>query len=235
MTFRQLAPRVLLWLFIAANTGATEPAPGEWPTIVGLEGEWYVLVHYGDESGDVSKLTQWHDRVWRFERESRSREEGEERLRWTILSGVRFRDARGRFEAPGGGRSARSLGAWEPDARQIAEIRTGLQTDDHGARSKLLRGSPASGYRSSGQASARSSSTIGYRERWQIDGLPGAPVFVREDSMGSGRTDELKGRTRFTTREIAPGGDELTGDFDRDGVLVGRFRMWRMGGRGAGG
>jgi hypothetical protein len=46
--------------------------------------------------------------------------------------------------------------------------------------------------------------------------------------MGSGRTDELSGRTRYTTRAVAEDGAELSGDFDQDGVLLGRFRMLRM-------
>jgi hypothetical protein len=53
--------------------------------------------------------------------------------------------------------------------------------------------------------------------------------------MGSGRTSELAGRTRFATRSVAPGGDELSGDFDQDGVLAGRFRMLRMAERGGDG
>lgn len=236
------ATACLLWLLaVTVPACATETAPARPQAAFGLEGEWYVLVHYRDESGENPELGQWRDRVWRFEREEAVRggeaqgEQGEDLLRWTILDGVKFRDARGRFEVLDGDRSARSPGFWQPDAQQIAEIRAGLQVDVHGARSKALHGSPQRGYRSAGQRSARSSSTIGYAESWQIDGLPSAPVFVRVDSMGSGRTSELAGRTRFATRSVAPGGDELSGDFDQDGVLAGRFRMLRMAERGGDG
>jgi hypothetical protein len=222
---------VLLWLFVAVQAGATESPTEASPAAIGLEGEWYVLVHYRDENAADPRIVQWRDRVWRFERERRGSDSPQESLRWTILDGVTFRDPRGRFEELDGGRSARSLGAWQPDAAQLAEIREGLRVDDQAARSKTLRRSPQGGYRSSGARSPRSSSTIGYEELWAIEGPPGAPVFVRDDAMGAGRTDELLGRTRFTTREVARDGDELevSGDFEQDGELAGQFRMLRMG------
>jgi hypothetical protein len=197
---------------VAANE--TQPIPR-------LEGSWYVLVHYRDQGRDAMGQMQWLDRVWRFEIDG-------ERMRWTILSGVTFRDARGRIELIDGGRSARSLGAWEPNEAQLAEIRAGLEVDDHDVRRKTLHGSASAGYRSLGERRSQSTSTIAYHERWQIAAGPDGPVFTRDDSMGSGRTDELSGRTRYTTRAVAEDGAELSGDFDQDGVLLGRFRMLRM-------
>lgn len=202
---------------------------------VDLDGSWYVLVHYRDRGGDGPDEVQWLDAVWRFASEGVGGDHAiAPRLRWTIFEGVRLRDARGRFEVTRDGRRARTLGAWQPDEAQLAEIRAGLAVDDHAARAKTLRRDAAGGWRSTGAAQARSASSIAYHEAWRIDAPTTAPVFTRVDAMGGGRTDRLSGTTRFLTREVLAGGDELLGDFYRDdGVLEGSFRMWRMRDRAA--
>lgn len=203
--------------FASESSVAAVPARG-----LELTGTWYLLVHYRDEATPPADAVQWEDRLWRFEFDG-------SRLLWTEFPVVVFRDSSGRFEMLAGDRPARTLGAWLPNAAQLEEIARGLEIEGRGARSKSLRGSAGSGYRSVGGLRSESTSVIGYHESWRIDGLLALPVFVRDDAMGSGRTDDVRGHTRYTTTVVQPGGDELSGEYERDGVRHGRFRMWRMG------
>jgi len=224
---------------------SAEPAPQPGVLPFGLEGDWYLLVHYRDDRdeargpGDSAPLDQavkrepetsaspapplqWDDRVWRFERKG-------DRLVWTILPSVAFKDTTGRFEMLPGDRRAPTLGAWEPNAAQLQEIAAGLEVHAHGAKSKSLRSSDERGYESVGALHSRSTTMIGYHERWSIDGMPNHPVFTRAAEMGSGRTENVEGRTRYVTTQVRMEGRELRGDFERDGAAHGRFRLLRMG------
>jgi hypothetical protein len=70
---------------------------------------------------------------------------------------------------------------------------------------------------------------ITYSETWSIEGLPGAPIFTRDDSMGGATAETMEGRTQYKTEAVQQNGDELVGSFERDGTRRGRFRMIRTG------
>jgi hypothetical protein len=210
-------------LLVASSGPSSEHVADE--TKLDLRGGWYVLVHFRDLESSEPEAVHWQDRIWRFEIRG-------SRLVWTEHPRVRFDDMSGRIELLEGGREARTLGGWEPGPRQLHEIRAGLAIDAHAARSKSLRGSFERGYRSVGSLHSESASVIGYHESWRIDDPLRLPRFTRDDSMGSGRTEGLTGHTEYMTRKVLAGGDELRGDFQRDGTLRGSFRMLRMGDRG---
>jgi len=224
-SLRALACALVLSGCAGGNGG--EPSSAAAPTAEWYEGEWYVLIHYRDDDTPDLEQVQWEDRVWRFERRGRQ-------LAWTEFSSPAFADDRGRYETLEGGEVGRTLGAWVPSEAQLAEIAAGaLGLDTHGARTKSLRGSASAGFASAGELRSESTSVIGYHERWSVRDLGALPIFERDDSMGSGRTERMEGRTRYATTEISPDRRELRGDYARDGVLHGRFRMLRMAvGRG---
>ncbi len=215
-----------LSLVFASPAPATEQPAGRGHPghAVDLVGTWYVLIHYREEVPRQGEVLQWEDRIWRFERDGA-------RLVWSEFPKVVFQDPSGRFETLAGDRSARTLGAWQPTPEQLEEIARGLEIDGRGARSKRLLGSPERGYRSAGGLRPDSAAVIGYHEIWRIDGLPSLPVFERDDAMGSGRTTSLTGHTRYATGEVRAEGAELRGEYERDGLMRGTFRMWRMGTR----
>jgi hypothetical protein len=225
-----VGPRFMLALALvlaslpAASSGPSAEHVAE-ETKLDLRGGWYVLVHFRDLESTEPEAVRWRDRIWRFEVRG-------SRLVWTEHPRVRFGDMSGRIEIIEGGREARTLGGWEPGSGQLHEIREGLVIDGHMARSKSLRGSSERGYRSVGSLHSESASVIGYHESWRIDDPSRLPRFTRDDSMGSGRTEGLAGHTEYTTRQVLAGGDELRGEFQRDGTLRGSFRMLRMGERG---
>lgn len=204
-------------LCLTASISARAEATG-----IDLEGTWYVLTHYRDDATAEPDADRWSDRIWRFERRGR-------RLVWTEYAIVVFRDQAGRFEMLGSSRASRVLHAWRPNDRQLAEIREGLRTNARGIRTKTLRGSPEKGYGSGGGLRAESTSVIGYQESWTIEGLPDEPVFARSDLMGSGRTEDLEGRTEYATEQVLDGGARLRGRFARDGHQEGSFEMMRAG------
>lgn len=189
---------------------------------VELVGTWYVLVHYCDAESESPTLVQWEDRLWRFERRAGQ-------LLWTEYPVVLFRDATGRFERADGGRESRMLHAWQPSDGQRAEIRSGLAVAPTGARSKSLTASRSGGWESKGDARARSASVIAYHERWRIAGTPQRPRFMREDVLGGGRAEAVQGSTLYETEETSASGDEIRGRYERDGVRLGQFWMWRSG------
>lgn len=185
-----------------------------------LLGTWYVLVHYRDSATANPDVWRWDDRVWVFE-------ERGSRVRWTEYPIVVFDDETGRFE----GRH-RVLAAWEPGEAQWEEVRSGLQVNSRGSKSKSLRPErDGSAWETVGRMSVTSASAIGYFEDWNVADPHGLPVFTRDDVLGSARAEGLEGRTRYTTTEVLAGGDELRGKFERDGTRVGAFRMVRSGER----
>ena len=68
---------------------------------------------------------------------------------------------------------------------------------------------------------------ITYSETWTIAGLPDAPVFTRDDSMGSASSESMEGRTEYRTESVDASGNEIKGLFGRDGTRSGRFRLIR--------
>ena len=189
-----------------------------------LVGAWHVLVHYQDASTENPEAKRWEDRIWVFEKAG-------DQLRWTDYPIVVFDDDTGRFERGEGGRVARVLDYWEPNAAQQEQIRTGLAYNSRGSRSKTLSGSDAKGWSSAkrGGGGYKSSRVITYEETWSIDGLPDKPRFERQDSMGAAGGGDFEGRTLYETSEIEAGGDVLKGRFDRDGERKGTFRLQRSG------
>ena len=184
-------------------------------------GDWYVLVHYAGSTPGASGGLAWDDEVWRIETEGSG-------MRWTIFPHPEFREASGRWESLEGGAEARSSGAWQPNAAQLAEIAGGLAYAAHEERSKRLGRAPGGGWASRGGLRSASVSQVAYHEAWRITDAPPGPVFARAAAMGSGRTGTLKGGTRFETREVRAKGAELAGRYSRDGEFEGSFRMLRM-------
>ena len=187
-----------------------------------LLGTWYVLIHYRDEASSDPEVERWDDKIWVFGKKG-------SRLSWTEYPFVGFRDQRGRFERTMSGLQSRVLAAWEPSARQRAEIAAGLEADPRGSKTKTLRGSASRGYKSVGGMQTQNVSVIGYHETWSIEGLPDKPVFTRDDFMGSGRTESMEGRTQYTGEEVLEGGALIRGTYQRDGARRGVFRMMRAG------
>ena len=182
-----------------------------------------MLVHFREVSDSPADPVRWDDQVWRIEVDGSG-------LRWLIFPHPEFRDASGRWEVLEGGEEARSHGPWAPNSEQLGEIAGGLTWSGQDERAKRLRSTRAGAWASAGALRAVSASQIGYHERWRIEDAPTGPVFIREASMGSGRTQLSRGDTRFRTRAGSPGGEELTGDYLREGEGQGVFRMLRMGG-----
>ena len=211
-----LLPIACLAVFVCA------PLPAR-ASEVELLGTWHLLVHYQDAGAEDPEAEQWYDRVWTFEAR------GGRRLQWTEYPVAIFRDESGRFERVGRGRRGRVLGYWEPSPGQQKNIRDGLEIVSRGARSKSLRGSLERGFRSSGGLRSASTSVIGYHELWKIEDPLGKPVFEREDILGSARTENMQGVTRYETLEVKEDGRVLRGRFERDGSLTGRFRLTRAG------
>jgi hypothetical protein len=210
----------LLLGFLALAVAVTPVATAE---AVDLIGTWHVLAHYKDSVTEHPERERWEDRIWVFEPEG-------SRLRWTDYPIVVFSDQTGRFEQLGTNRASRVLHFWEPNAAQLAQIREGLEINPRGSRSKALRGSDAEGWSSgkkkSGYQSAR---FITFQEIWQVTGLPGRPVFIRDDVLGSAAAENVEGRTTWEGESVESGGDVIRGRYDRDGTRIGTFRMMRSG------
>jgi hypothetical protein len=188
-----------------------------------LVGAWHVLVHYQDSATENADAKRWEDRIWVFEKVG-------DQLRWTDYPIVVFDDDTGRFENLGGNRASRVLDHWEPNAGQQEQIRAGLAINSRGSRSKTLSGSDEKGWSSARRGGGyKSSRFITYEETWTIDGLPDKPRFERQDSMGSGGSEDFEGRTLYETTSVEAGGDVLRGSFDRDGTRKGTFRLARTG------
>jgi hypothetical protein len=182
---------------------------------VELVGTWHVISHYKDSATANPDSPRWEDRVWTFKMEG-------DRLRWTDYPIVVLSDDSGRFE----GRS-RVLAHWEPNSGQSAQLRAGPTVNSRGSKSKALRGSADSGWKSVGKQQ-RSMSFISYEEKWSIDD-PAKPLFTRADILGSGGAEDAEGRTIWKTETVEGGGRLLRGEFDRDGTRLGSFIMTRVG------
>lgn len=188
---------------------------------VELDGFWYVLVHYQDSETGKPDQWRWDDRVWKFERKG-------SQLVWSEWPIVVLDDESGRFEPTRGGRATRVLGKWEPSTTQLGDIRDGLQVNSRGQKEKALRADAGGTAWTSGDGPAADSAlVISYSETWKITGLPDAPVFSRDDSMGSGVTESMSGRTVYQTETVGPNGDEITGRFERDETRTGTFKLIR--------
>jgi len=205
-------------VLLGISPAAAEDADHE----IELLGAWHVTIHYRDDASENPDIERWDDRVWRFERRG-------SRLEWTEFPIVVFDDRSGRFESHDGERMQRVLHFWTPNEAQQAEIRKSLLVNPRGAKSKGLRGSQKRGYKSAGGLRAESASVIGYSESWYIEGLPKKPIFTRDDTMGSGSTENIEGRTRYTTETVDADGSLLRGTYVRDGTRHGTFTMQRVG------
>ncbi len=171
-----------------------------------------MLVHFQDSETNKPDAWRWDDRVWSFARKG-------DRLEWTENPIVQFDDDSGRFEAMRGGRAARVIAAWEPNASQIADIQDGLAVNSRGSKTKTLRpGAGGKRWSSGGGGGADSAMVITYTENWSIEGLPDAPVFTRDDSMGGASAESMQGSTRYKAESVSPDGNEIRGSFDRDGT-----------------
>jgi len=189
---------------------------------VEIEGTWHVLVHYTDSATSKPEQERWEDRLWVIERKGK-------RLSWTEYPIVVFGDQTGRFERLGTNRASRVLHYWEPNAAQQAQIASGLEFNTRGSKHKTLSGSDTKGWSSGRGGGYQSARFITYSETWSIEGLPDAPVFQRDDSLGGASAEEFSGRTRYETTGVEQGGDVLVGRFDRDGTRSGTFRLTRAG------
>jgi hypothetical protein len=187
-----------------------------------LVGAWHVLVHYKDVNAGNPDAKRWEDRIWVFEKEGT-------KLRWIDYPIVVFADDTGRFERSERGRYSRVLDYWEPTAEQRGQIRAELAINSRGSRNKALSGSDAKGWSSAGRRGYQSARIITYEETWTITGLPDAPIFERQDSMGSAGSEQFEGRTVYETTGVEEGGDLLRGTFNRDGTRTGTFQLRRSG------
>ena len=213
-----LASVLLAMVVLAGSVRAEGAATG-----LELIGTWHVLVHYRDDTSANPDLVRWDDRIWTFERKG-------SRLQWSEFPLVVFRDSTGRFEALGTNRARRILHGWEPNAAQLQQIREGLEINSRGSKAKTLRGSREKGYASVGGLRSQSASVIGYHEHWYIEDLAGGnPLFGRDDILGSARAEAMEGRTQYRTTEVDASGDVIRGNYERDGVRHGTFRMTRAG------
>jgi len=219
---RAAAPRAALAvLLLLASPALAEPAAEGSEDELDLVGTWYVRVHYTDADAAYPEREHWEDRLWVFERSG-------SRLRWTDYPIVVFSDTTGRFERSSHG-LRRVVHAWTPNTGQREQIEAGLEFNTRGAKTKTLRRQRDGSWQSASARQAMSASVVGYHETWTIEGLPDAPVFRRDDVLGSLRAESMSGRTTYATEEISPGGSRLRGSYARDESRRGSFRMMRSG------
>lgn len=206
-----------------APVAAAAETAGPSGAAVDLTGTWHVLVHYKDAHSPRPDVKRWNDRLWVFKRKG-------DDLVWTDYPIVVFKDHSGRFEQLGTNRQSRVLGYWEPNADQLAQIRSGLEINPRGAVTKTLHASKDGGWTSSsgGDDAFASARYITYESTWTIQD-PSRPRFLLRDVLGSATTDSLEGRTLYQTTAVEQDGNLLRGSFDRDGVRKGTFEMRRSG------
>jgi hypothetical protein len=207
---------------VSAAAESAESAASIGVAGITLDGAWYLTIHYRDEASADPDADRWDDRLWLFEKRG-------SRMHWTEYPIVVFENREGRFESTDEQRTMRTLQFWAPNEEQLAQIDRGLSVNPRGARSKGLRGSVHKGYRSAGGLRSESASVIGYAESWSVEGLPEAPVFTQAVSMGSTRTEDLTGRTRYRATSVSSNGREVRGSFERDGTRHGSFVLRRAG------
>lgn len=222
----RLAP--LLFLLLASLLLPTSAFAKGKPAIE-LEGTWYVLIHYRDSSTANPDVDRWDERLWSFTKKG-------SRVQWSEYPIVVFESNEGRFGATAGNPRSRILAAWEPNADQLSQIKSGLPVNSRGVLKKSLRGSDEKGYQSMSSMRASGAMMVGYQQTWTIDSLMTKPVFTRDDTIGTGVAIATKnepglssGRTRYATLEVNKRGSELTGRFQRDENREGTFRMMRAG------
>ncbi|MDE0884581.1 MAG: hypothetical protein OSB70_03490 [Myxococcota bacterium] len=206
-----------LWSLLVS---ATAPAPARAAPTLDLIGTWFVLIHYQDPGSANPEAFRWSDKVWEFARKGT-------RLQWTEYPIVVFEDTQGRFEAIAGNPRSRVLAAWEPNTTQAQTISGGPRVNPRGTKTKTLRGSDARGWASSQRMPTTSASIMGYHEQLRIDDPSQRPVFERRDVVGNALTHIGEGLTRYQVTEVLKDGRVLSGRYERDGRLHGRFRMWR--------
>lgn len=268
---------VVCWLLSVAPARADSPSENS-----AFLGVWHLLVHDQDRTAAVPERWHWEDRIWVIESEGAA-------LRWRDYPIVIFRDESGRFEKNRGGLQ-RIAHAWEPNEKQAREIRSGLQVNDRGARSKRLEavvtsaakpaptgnavaaaaptpspapheGHPAAApsqaqppapgsasetspaapdavlaaalvrWASAAGPAASSALVITYTEHWSIRENPanGLPIFVWDAALESGLGEGVEGSTLWIVEEKSADGSEYRGRYQKDGHIVGRFRMQRSG------
>jgi hypothetical protein len=209
-------PRALRALCVLLMAAAASRAEA-----VDLSGTWYVLVHYKDDATAKPEVMHWEDRVWVFQQEGGD-------LVWKDYPIVVFHDDEGRFERSRRGYS-RVVAPWEPSAGQLEQIRSGLEVNTRGAKTKTLAGSDTTGWHSKAKAQPQSAGYITYSESWSVEDPGGKPVFGRQDVLGASSMEALEGGMRFTTQSVSENGGELRGTYERDGTRHGTFRMMRAG------
>jgi hypothetical protein len=185
-----------------------------------IRGTWYVLIHYQDDSSAHPERMHWQDLVWSFSPKG-------SRLQWDEHTIIVLKDTSGRFEAISGNPRSRVLGPWEPNPEQRSEIDSGARTSSRGAKTKTLRGSDEDGWHSSRRMAQTSSiNMMTYNEQLSIEDLTSMPRFTRRDVVGNVSINAGEGSTVFQVTEIRDGGTTLAGDYQRDGLRHGTFRMW---------
>ncbi len=214
----------LLAFALPATASDASDAPGRTSGGAGFDllGAWHLTIHYRDEASGNPEADRWDDRVWLFEKRG-------SRVQWTEFTIVVFENREGRFETTETERTLRTLGFWDANPDQLAQIERGLLVNPRGSKSKGMRGSSRKGFRSVGGLRSESVSVIGYSESWSVEGLPGKPVFTQDVVMGSGRTEDMEGRTRYSTERLEDHGRTLRGSFVRDGTRRGTFVLRRAG------
>jgi hypothetical protein len=121
------------------------------------------------------------------------------------------------------------LHGWEPNETQRAQIVSGLEVNQRGSKTKTLRRQDEGSWSSAARPTVSGASVVTYVESWTIRGLSDAPVFRREDTLGSGSIEDYDGASEFATTEVLFGGNVLRGTFERDGTRHGTFQLTRAG------
>jgi hypothetical protein len=198
----------LLGLALASSSQAED---------VPLEGSWFVVAHFTDESTANPEATRWVDEVWIFEKKG-------SRLQWTKYPLVVFDNTQGRFESRGRNPRSRVLAGWEPNEAQLAQIEKGPRVNSRGSKTKTLKQAKENGWKSSSRTQMRSLSVVGYQQNWEIQYVDGMPLFSREDTMGNAGTGTAEGGVTFQVTAL---GARPSGVYQRDGTQRGTFFMLR--------
>jgi hypothetical protein len=202
---------------------ATGPAMAEKNQRSGseLEGTWFVLIHYKDETTTHPERERWLDRVWTFAMSGT-------RLKWTEYPIVVIQDQSGRFEPTATNPRSRVLESWEPNSAQFEEISSGPRVNSRGSKTKTLKGSDTRGWKTLGRrAQVASASVVGYQETWSIEVQNGKRIFSFAETIGTTALASEGGLTQYTELAASPDGNKIQGTYVRDGVRHGAFRMIR--------
>ncbi len=231
---RSLLTLLVFWaaIFLAPLAGAeseeaTPPATEEKALAFPVEGLWYVLIHYTDDHAVDPAAWRWEDHLWSITSE-------DQKLSWRDFPIVIFDDKTGRFERIGPNPLSKVGGAWEPNAGQLENIGVGLMVNERGAQTKRLKAASRENgtshilWESQAPAPATSASMVTFSSTWRIEKREGMPLFSWNDSLDSGRAESMEGRTEFRCERVDEKG-VVHGNFDRDGVRHGRFRMYPSG------